>query len=53
VSEDLRHIKDLRTSLKVPQRASLLTILDEALEILESIERRLRYIEKPHEETEG
>ena len=52
MSEDLRKIQELRKSLKAPQRASLLLILDEALEIIESIEKRLRLLEKAHEETD-
>lgn len=49
---DHQRIEDLRKSLRVEQRGSLLVVIDECLEIMESMEKRLRYMEKANEETD-
>jgi hypothetical protein len=52
VSEDADRIASLRKSLKVPQRVSLIEIIDETLEIMARLEKRIRALEKNYEETD-
>lgn len=44
------NLKALRKSLKVPARAPVIDIVDELIEIVQSLERRIRLLEKDREE---
>lgn len=53
MSQDSEELKDLRKSLKIEEgRPSLVQLLDEALEIMQSLEKRLRTIERMYEEND-
>jgi hypothetical protein len=43
-------LKALRRSLKLPMRAPVIDIVDEFIEIVQSLERRIRLLEQSQEE---
>lgn len=47
---DAQDLAALKRSLKVPARAPVIDIVDELIEIVQSLEKRIRALEKDREE---